>query len=564
MGPKPGFERMNASEENETTGKGERTRFSRSIRAWSMQCVEIGFLLMLFYAYAGDPPPGVNEAHYLVKAKNFWDSSWCSEDLFASSGKAHTTFYALFGWPTQYVSLETSAWIGRWAGWVLLAMGLQKLSWSIAPYRFWSLAVAIIWIAGMDYGDLAGEWVVGGIEAKVPAYAFVLFGLAGAVRRRWNSAWVWFGLASAFHVLTGGWSVIAALICYTMTERRRGKALRRLFSPGLFLGGGLALLGLVPAILLTSTASSAESAEAASIYVYTRISHHLTPAAFHWSWFVRHGILVAMMLVLTWGVRQRAARRLFRFGIGAVTIAAVGLLIGLIPALDPELAAKLLRYYWFRLTDSVVPLVVAGLVVERLTSTQESTQVSRFFACLLLGVSLLLCVHSAYTRGQLAVPPSASHQLLGIQSDASPERQRQTFSDWLAVCRWARLATPENEVFLTPRHQQSFKWYAERAEVVNWKDVPQDASSLIEWKKRFDEVFPSYEGSHRLGRIRVTIQYEKLKKFRQRYSVRFMIIDRRVFPAKNLPLLRVYPAEGETNQTYAVYELPQLSNNTGK
>ena len=27
---------------------------------------------MVFVLYAGDPAPAINEAHYLAKAKNFW------------------------------------------------------------------------------------------------------------------------------------------------------------------------------------------------------------------------------------------------------------------------------------------------------------------------------------------------------------------------------------------------------------------------------------------------------------------------------------------------------------
>ena len=108
-----------------------------------------------------------------------------------------------------------------------------------------------------------------------------------------------------------------------------------------------------------------------------------------------------------------------------------------------------------------------------------------------------------------------------------------------------------DEVFLTPRHQQTFKWYAERGEVVNWKDVPQDAKNLLEWNRRFQQIFPQ-----RLGHIRVTIRYSDLREYRRRYGVRWMIVDRRVC-GDDLPLVRLYPIDGETNATFAVYELPE-------
>jgi len=515
------------------------------------QCLgEIALLTLLFFVYAGDPPPMVNEAHYLVKAKNFWNPSWCAEDLFASSGKAHTTFYALFGWPTRFVSLETTAWIGRVVGWLMLAIGVQRLSWRLIPRAWFSLGVGVLWIAGIEHGNLAGEWVVGGIEAKVPAYGLVLLALSELVVRRWNRVWIWLGGASAFHVLTGGWAVVAAMIAWWLRER--GECDRqRFFTPSLWLGGAISLFGLVPALWLTMGVSGEDSAAAARIYTYFRIRHHLLPADFDVVWYLRHGVLIAMTMFAAMLVhRQQPASSWYRFGaftFGALLIAILGLMVGLLPAIAPDLAAKLLRYYWFRLSDAMVPLLFGLLVMQLL-----ALPVRRYQVLGMLGwvIAIGLVASSSWERARLGVPPSVSNRLLGIDAHASPERQQAVWEDWLAVCRWAQAATPEDAVFLTPRHQQTFKWYASRAEVVNWKDVPQDAGSLREWHRRFREVFPL-----RLGTVRVTIGHEPLRRLRESYGVNFMIVDRRITGAK-LPLVKVYPSRDEENPTFAVYQLP--------
>lgn len=516
---------------------------------WRQKFAITAMLSTLFFIYAGDAPPMVNEAHYMVKAKNFWQPTWCVNDLFASSGKAHTTFYVLFGWPLQRLSLETTTWIGRIVGWMLIAIGLRRLCNQL--FRVWwsSIVVAVIWIAGVYYGNFAGEWVVGGIEAKVPAYGLVLMGLAELVQRRWNRVWVYLGAASAFHVLTGGWSVVAAMIAWTLTEARRDDR-HPLFTRWLFVGGALSLFGLLPAVWLTMGSDPAESAAAARIYSYFRIRHHLLPADFLPIWYLRHGVVLVFTAAGIWIYRSRsdAMRPLIAFTIGAVVIAATGLFVGALPAFAPELAAKLLRFYWFRLSDAVVPLMLAILVTRWML---ESHRLRQSFGFAVLFVAIGLVGYSTWDRMRIGVPPSVSNRLLGWDAGADAIQQRQVFADWLRVCEWAKLSTPENEVFLTPRHQQTFKWYASRAEVVNWKDVPQDATSLIEWNDRFAGVFPI-----RLGTIRVTINYDTLRRYRDEYGVRFMIVDRRVV-GQQLPLVRVYPQASDDNRNYAVYELPR-------
>ncbi len=418
----------------------------RLVRADRLHWIaEVALLVLLFFVYGGDRPPMVNESHYLVKAKNFWDPQWCASDLLASSPKAHVVFYAVFGWLTKFVSLESTAWIGRLVGWSLLAIGLRQLSWNLFHQRYLSLVVAVVWIAGIEYGNLAGEWVVGGIEAKVPAYGFVLLGLSEMVRRRWNRVWLLLGIASAFHVLTGGWSVVAAAITWWCTERGQPDQ-RRFFTPALVAGGLIALFGLVPAIALTVRADPEESTVAARIYTYYRITHHLLPADFRPSWYLRHGLLIGATAWLASLYRfDPGIRRLGAFTLGAVLIALIGLALGVLPSFHPDLAAKLLRYYWFRLTDAAVPLML-GVCVARMLDDGRRPALHRV-AGIAVGIAVMLVAGSSYRTGRLKIPPSVSNDLLGFDVGASVEKQQEVYRDWLAVCRWAKQSSnPERGV----------------------------------------------------------------------------------------------------------------------
>ena len=449
-------------------------------------------LLGIFFVYAGDPPPGVNEAHYLVKAKNFWDPSYLAGDLFASSSKAHVVFDVLWGWPTIWFSLETTAWVGRFAGWLILAIGMIRLTTAVVGAAWPALLVTMLWIVGMQYGNLAGEWVVGGIEAKVPAYGLVLFGLAEVVVGRWNRAWIWMGAASAMHVLTGGWSVVATMIAWSIS-RSRGEISEPFFTKGLFIGGAIAMLGVVPAALMNQDGSGLGST-ASMIYVYDRIPHHLLPANFYASWYARHSLILAgcVWVMRSWTTRDDRSERIRSMILGVMAIPILGMLLGMLPAIAPEIAASLLRFYWFRISDALLPLFLSSAIVHiavhRVKPRDDGIQ--RRIAVTLIVVGVSAFAYASLDRIAGRVPVSVQNRLLGWQTDAGSEEMTQTWNDWRAVCRWAEQSTPPETMFLTPRHQQTFKWYSSRPEVVNWKDVPQDAAALVEWKRRMGEVYP--------------------------------------------------------------------------
>ncbi len=60
---------------------------------------------------------------------------------------------------------------------------------------------------------------------------------------------------------------------------------------------------------------------------------------------------------------------------------------------------------------------------------------------------------------------------------------------WQDVCDWARTQTEPRALFLTPRSGVSFKWRAERPEVVNYKDIPQSAVDIVEWRRRVRAIY---------------------------------------------------------------------------
>jgi len=505
-------------------------------------------VLGVFAVQGGWPAPDVNEAHYLCRARHFWNPSWISGDFFLDSADAHSVFCATLGWLTLFLSLEQFAWVGRFLVWSALAWSWTRLSRAVVPGAGWSVLTAAAFLAVLDATQLAGEWVVGGLEAKGLAYAFVFAGLAQAVRGRWDRCWLWWGLASSFHVLVGGWMVLAGFWAWLWIGRS-DRSFRQIV-PGIILGGLFSLPGLVPVLAMNLGQPADAVVQADFVYVFHRLPHHL-----YWPWFalerrVAHLALVALWLALLLILfararprRDRRAQRLELLVSGALVLSAVGFAIPYAVPPDSPWLAALLKYYWFRLADVLIPLgVVLGLPVLARGLRRTAPQPVRTRWVGWASCALLVLIASAHLVDQ------ARQKLSGAPSRLFRADQVALARDWEHACRWIARETPRDARFLTPAWSASFHWYAERAEVVNRKDLPQDASGINAWWERYLAVHYSPE----LGRYVPSLNARdpaKLQALAARYQADYLLVE----SSPELPFLKIFPESGDS--TFAVYDL---------
>jgi hypothetical protein len=211
----------------------------------------------------------------------------------------------------------------------------------------------------------------------------------------------------------------------------------------------------------------------------------------------------------------------------------------------PDLAAQLLRYYWFRQADVVVPLAVAIGAVTALGDRRRTPM--RMSLVIAVGAALAAwhLIAVAADRVRRPLPPAT------VKLD--------DLTSWQGACTWIRENAPADAVCLVPRNAQSFKWYAHRADVVNWKDVPQDAAGVVEWRRRLHDIYPEVEGADGPWIMGSPEQWgaRRVREVAERYGVRYVVA--RITPP--LPLRRVYPADPELDtEWYAVYDMAPAAN----
>lgn len=609
--------------------------------------LESALILLVFFIEGAYPVPDVNEPNYLGKAIHFWNPQWAAGDFFLDSADAHYVFYFTFGWLSLLLPPLALAWTGRLFTWALLAWAWRRLSWAVLPQRWYAVLTAALWVACLNRFHMAGEWVVGGVEAKGFAYVFYLLGLEALVLRRWNRAWMLFGVAGAFHVLVGGWAVVAAGMVWAaskLIERRWGSPAGSLpqggpagrsgadvplvattdaakgdepsgaraglsdrdeddltsalpvkqaaahppahntealaesappnrplaslgqsaispdgqapaaaapslkaMAPALLIGGLLALPGLVPVWMLNWGADPRVVVEANKIYVFERLYHHLDPLQFPPQFVLRFVLLSAGWLLLCRLTPADAPRRMLRaMTLAALALALIGTACGLVSLVDRAAAAALLKYYWFRLSDAMVPMAAAFEAAALVAARRRFARgLGRWFWPTI--ITALAALHVADLAAIRPIPQAP-------RADKMPN-----YSHWRDLCDWiaASDAIAADALFLTPRQSHTFKWYAARPEVATWKELPQDAGAIVEWYRRMKEIYGTKrdDGTTKFLNWPDELPRQKIDRLAARYGFRYVVSSQRV----RLPYRIVYQ-----NESYVLYQLPDRKRPTAR
>ena len=481
---------------------------ARSIR-WHLLEWLLVFASFALFATIRSPIPGVNEPHYLTKSRHFWDPTWCSRDPFLQSANAHYVFYSTVGAFTRVLTFEQTALVGRLLGWLLLAAGWCQLARQLIPQRWGGLWSAWVFLLLAAMGNWSGEWVVGGVEAKVFSYGCAWWSLAAASGGQPIRAAAWCGAAISFHPVVGVWNTLALIGAMIAVDWRPWRWQLRHSARSMALAAVAGVIcaapGLIPAVAMLRGADRLQSYQADYIQVFYRLSHHLDPLNFSITGYVCYaGLLVACGLlagVLTWrSARSPQWDLALRYVIATVLIATGGIAIRVVPELAQSLEhanifpsardwlngwvnyrprlAGWLKFYPFRLADVAIPWATALLVVavsmpwlmgnfrsitEPLSSTHRT---SGWMPWLVFGG----CFVAAITLPAIDRHPSR----------LPPEQ----FAKWVDACHWVQRSTPKDALCYATHEGWALKWYASRAEYLSHKDCPQDAPGIIAWNER--------------------------------------------------------------------------------
>lgn len=287
---------------------------------------------------------------------------------------------------------------------------------------------------------------------------------------------------------------------------------------------------------LNAAVEPSVAAEANRIYVFECAPFHLLPEHAHPVRVVAFALELAAWIWLLRALSRGGdapQMRLARVVAAGLAIGALGIVARAATWQNDDLAARVMRYYWFRLGDGLLPLGTAwaaaawlGLQPGKTPRSLPTLAAAGLTASILLGISIY----------RVAVPYARS------------EDQLSDPNGWRRACEWIRDNTPADAVVLVPPESQTLHWRAERVEVVTEKDLPHDAAGLVAWKERVFHARTAYFWtSTKRASIVKGSEADLLKAVAERYGAKWI-----VYADDGLPL----PIAFSQEDSYTVYRVP--------
>lgn len=422
-----------------------------------------------------------NEVDVLPLAKQFVDSDWIANDWYLNLQTNYRyLFQSIFGWLIVHFGFFATSIIGRLFCYSLVAWGIvllgQKLGLNLI---YLLLATVVVTYQGSLQGAIAGEWFVGGLEAKAVAYGLILIAIPLMLSRRYiYTAWL-LGLATSFHVLVGGWAFLTTLGWLAIRPKKR-----------LFKQNCLSLLiyltasafAIPPTLQQLLTPSPSGDISASFIYVFLRLPHHLNPFAWHPLLWLRLVIYLAIWRLSMVYLKEYADNKDWqsedysRFELAEFTLISLIPFIAGIAIAFVDRQGTWLQYYPFRFGDMMLPLTT-WLLFACAIQNKFPLQTSKYR---LISIALLGCI--LFTQITFFSQRAIAYQNF-------PTQQQDVDPQWKQMSNWIRYHTPKDSVIIShPWKLANFTWMTERATVVKLKMFPQTKDAIVEYYQRLDDL----------------------------------------------------------------------------
>ena len=466
-----------------------------------------------------------NEADVLPFARHQFDHDWIPGDWYLNLDIGYRAFFDYaFGWLYSQTNLLTTLVIGRCLTYVLFAILAVRLFRLLDLPLLWMLILLAYYLP--NYQVAAGEWMIGGLETKPFAYLALLWALDQGFRKRLGWAWFALGAALSFHLLIGVYGALGWGLAMAANRDYRAQWKKTLLRAWPYaISGAWGIYGVSQYLLGKSAGLNADFAW--EIYTQWRVPHHVIP-----DWKTGNWILyLALMLILLW-VHLRNPRPSIKWYGAFLTGPVLLWVTGLVLYYTADVS--LMRFYWFRMADTLLVFLVPPMLVRHLgdilpfrkwmqhlgpRTKNRGTLPTHLRLAGWIAFIAVFAVMQQKQLGRLLQPENLSQQHFREKIDFSPD-----------ISQWIREDTPVNSTVLIPPGLTNFYITAERARVVSFKHSPQRAEDILEWFNRMEALNggrtitqKSYKMAEEVGSNFERLSSEQITQLAKTYNSQYLL-----------------------------------------
>jgi hypothetical protein len=422
------------------------------------------------------------------------DNSLYSKDFYVSSCEGVFTI--------RYFYVHVLAFLGQWIPMSYLCFGLEFicLTASIAAYLkiaqwlsprisdFYSTVP--FWMLFFFYG-----WTVGGnslqyslLISSTFAKALAPWGLYFALKRKWVLSCLLIGVAALFQLLVG--LQLALVIGASLLLVQRNIKAWAIFTLGFVISGGAMIFPIVYRQFFAPASQSDDSFY--EILYVLRNPHHYLPSLFSWTSYLKFFVLLMVGNVCLYVLLPKDKKRLLWTFQGWII---VGLTVYTL-ALEVFHVNVIGKLQWFKTTIWLQGLsaMAIGLAFDRFLNHFWPTK--RMFIIFMLPVFWIIQGHFRFET-----PLSFDHR--------TAEQKSLTL-----LHQWIEHNTPLDALFVTSPEDEAFICEAKRSQWVAWNPIIHEPWYLLEWKRRFSELYGQpFDGSDYLNTLETAEKYYQQSDF---------------------------------------------------
>ena len=488
-----------------------------------------------------------DEELYLLGSRRLADPSLLAVDLTWSKLSPTTALYDHMIAPLwSFMDAFAIVNLGRLLFWGLMAWALARLARTIR-LPAWSLVVGFtLWLLWKQSLGTCGS-PYQGFQPKSFAYPLIFLSLTEAIRGRAGRAGLAAGLATAFHIIVGGWACLGLFLA--MLVQRRLFTFRQL---ALYLAATVPfVVPLVLSVVLfhSGHVTAADQHRMNDVYALFAMPHCCDPATFMAANHIplawpRAGVVFALSLVVVFAWRERrAAAILGTFTAALIAFFTLGLVAGRFGM------TGLLTLYPFQLANALPALFLFVFVAGWIGTGGWTRRFGWALALPVLAGTLWLMIDGDVPSEIVERPVSFADEVK-LLPELSP-----TLTELDPLYDWIRASTPRNSVFITPLIYE-FWPYAERAQVASMRQPPLDRA-ILDWKDRLDALNQhvpyrqrGFEIETELAAHESALSVAELNEMRVRYGATHYLVHGE---RRDLAGLLVHAQQG-----YSIYDLARL------